>query len=660
MFAQQYQHKYASTRYPRRRRRPKPWLAILLLCCLVLFSTLDPVGTFSRYVVNLDHGFTLSSSLFYLSPSLTASDGELLPEGNQLTYDSEEGFTENIKLAVANSSGTNFTTHELLYSITLCEAGPNPLFDLYKDDGLGNKTLCSNNVINGTLADNNAPVSESYTLCFGLKDGAVVPEEGSAQVHLIVASSAPYVQSYTFSLNIQAGQSDMVEIPGTDIERPNVEIPEGEIMVFKEDKFEFLTVEDLLVPQLIVEQLVQQNQDWDDDLMYGSLYVPASVGELVVDQWSEHINWDVYGHIILEPDILVNSYKPVIMLSRAGDVIVNNTTISGDSRHYQVNITAMAGNIEANQATITTLNGGGQINLTAGLDINLESAEITSAGDHGLNIQSEAGSINAPNTTIKSTNKADTANVIIQATGPINLDGATVESESSGKPPSPALLIESTHDGISAKHATLTTTSAVDSLDVLAQGLIELEQATVSSKGLINISTSGDISARSAHISNAGWGHHIVLSSTNGAIDLSTLDDEVGRPQTVVTCPMGNIQIHASGNIAAISAKMSVGNGNFMVELISNEGQINLSSKAGLAITDIGSVGNILIKAGLDIHCEESKLTASSNGGKELRFQSTGVNSKLWVQDAILGGHGIFAVELQIQGTPASGNIQQM
>jgi hypothetical protein len=128
----------------------------------------------------------------------------------------------------------------------------------------------------------------------------------------------------------------------------------------------------------------------------------------------------------------------------------------------------------------------------------------------------------------------------------------------------------------------------------------------------------------------------------------------------VVNCPSGNIQIHASGNIAAISAKMSVGNGNFMVELISNEGQINLSSKAGLAITDIGSVGNILIKAGLDIHCEESKLTASSNGGKELRFQSTGVNSKLWVQDAILGGHGIFAVELQIQGTPASGNIQQL
>jgi hypothetical protein len=285
---------------------------------------------------------------------------------------------------------------------------------------------------------------------------------------------------------------------------------------------------------------------------------------------------------------------------------------------------------------------------------------VTCNGDDGVQILSTNDGINASNATIKSTNDADTANVVIQATGPINLDGATVESKSSAEPPSPALLIESTNGGISAKHATLTTTSAVDSLDVLAQGLIELDQATVSANGSINISSSGDISARSAHISNAGWGHHIVLSSTNGAIDLSTLDDEVGRPQTVVTCPMGNIQIHASGNIAAISAKMSVGNGNFMVELISNEGQINLSSKAGLAITDIGSVGNILIKAGLDIHCEESKLTASSNGGKELRFQSTGVNCILYVNNATLSGHSIKAYGLQIEGTPASGNIQQL
>jgi filamentous hemagglutinin len=620
----------------------------------------------------------------------------------------------------------------------------------------------------------------------------------------------------------------------------------GEILVFKDEKHAFLSVDDLLSPLVVDAKVDALGRP---DLIGGSLYVPASVGTLVVGT-NKYINWDVYGHIILEPDIEVNSYTEVNMLSHAGDVVLNNTKIHGNTAN-NVNINADSGSIKANQTQIITSASYGNINLEAKLDINLDLANITSNGA-GVNIQSVDGSIDASNATISSTNEgssidiqssgqinvseatvtcngsgglsiiseaegidaskatisstnggssidiqssgqinvseakvtcngsgglsiiseaegidaskatisstnegssidiqssgqinvseatvtcngsgglsiiseaegidaskatisstnggssidiqssgqinvseakvtcngsgglsiiseaegidaskatisstndAKTADVIIQATGPINLDGATVESESSGKPPSPALLIESTNDGISAKHATLTTTSAVDSLDVLAQGLIELDQATVSANGSINISSSGDISARSAHISNAGWGHHIVLSSTNGAIDLSTLDDEVGRPQTVVNCPSGNIQIHASGNIAAISAKMSVGNGNFMVELISNEGQINLSSKAGLAITDIGSVGNILIKAGLDIHCEESKLTASSNGGKELRFQSTGVNSKLWVQDAILGGHGIFAVELQIQGTPASGNIQQL
>ncbi len=658
MFASQYNTKYATSLGRRRRPDPRRWLALFLLSCLFLFCTLDPIGTFSRYFISFDKGFYLHTSSFYFKPSLTDPNGESFPANFQFKCNAE-GFTESFKLMVANSIEGEVTDGDISYSITLNEAGANPLFDLYVDEGEGGKTPCANNVINSTLERNlegNPENSNSHILCFKLKEGAEMPESGSIDLNLVVASSAPYAQSYTFRLSVKAGIG-MILIPGTDIERPDVTIDAGEILVFKGEKYAFIEdVDDLMVPYLKIEDLME-----DEDLKSGSLYVPASVGELVVDQWSEHINWDVYGHIILEPDILVNAWKPVNMVSHAGDVILNNTTISGDSRHhYQVNITAMAGNIEANQATITTLNGGGQINLTAGLDINLESAEITSAGDHGLNIQSEAGSINASEAVIRSTNDAGTATVIIQSYGPINLDGATVESESSAKPPSPALLIESTNDGISAKHATLTTTSAVDSLDVLAQGLIELDQATVSANGSINISSSGDISARSAHISNAGWGHHIVLSSTNGAIDLSTLDDEVGRPQTVVNCPSGNIQIHASGNIAAISAKMSVGNGNFMVELISNEGQINLSSKAGLAITDIGSVGNILIKAGLDIHCEESKLTASSNWGKELSFQSTGVNSKLWVQDAILGGHGIFAVELQIQGTPASGNIQQM
>lgn len=314
MFAAKYQAKYES-RYPRRRRSgPRRWLAIFLVSCLLMFSTLNPATTFSRYMVNLQKMFNLQTSHFYLTPSLSYPDGDPLPENNQLTYDKERGFTEDIKLEVANNSADSVTTHDMQYSISLIESGPNPLFDLYLDDGLGGKTRCENNVINGTLAGSTA-LSESYTLSFGLKDGVTSPAPGNYPVNLVLSSSEPYTRTYTFKLNIQVEDSNMIQIPGTDIERPNVEIPEGEIMVFKEEKYEYLTVEDLLVEHLIINNKVQELGR--TDLIGGSLYVPASAGNLVVSNWNQHINWDVYGHIVLEPDILVNAWKPVNMVSHA-------------------------------------------------------------------------------------------------------------------------------------------------------------------------------------------------------------------------------------------------------------------------------------------------------------------------------------------------------
>jgi hypothetical protein len=608
MFAQQYQHKYASTRYRRRRRRPKPWLAILLLCILLLFCTLDPVGTFSRYVVNLDHGFTLSSSLFYLSPSLTASDGELLPEGNQLTYDSEEGFTENIKLAVANSSGTNFTTHELLYSITLCEAGPNPLFDLYKDDGLGVKTRCENNVINGTLTGGSA-LSESYTLSFGLKDGVTSPAPGNYPVNLVLSSSEPYTRTYTFKLNIQVEDSNMILIPGTDIERPDVTIPEGKIMVFKDEKHEYLTVNDLLSPLVVDAKVDALGRP---DLIGGSLYVPASAGDLLVQQGNQTIDWDVAGHVILEPDIIINNNNTVDILSRYGDVIFNDSTISGQPFPYQVNITAMEGSIQGHGSSIDSkYKKNGIVKLEAKSDIILSESDIASQGNNGIKILSEEGTIDVSNAVINSTNGATAASVVIQTAGHINLDGAQVISNASTALPNPALLIESTNDGISADSATLTAASNGGLLELLAEGFIKLDQATLSSGGNINIQTPGDISAKSANIfnnSDASYGHSINIYSINGAIDLSTLE-VAGIPQTVVNSPPGNINI----------------------------------------------------KAKQDIWCISSSITASSNySGMVLRFESTGQGSKLYVDNATLSGHSIKAYGLQIEGTPASGNIQQL
>ena len=56
------------------------------------------------------------------------------------------------------------------------------------------------------------------------------------------------------------------------------------------------------------------------------------------------------------------------------------------------------------------------------------------------------------------------------------------------------MLIESTADGISAISATLTSTNSDKLLKIAAQGLIDLDEALVSSGGSININTSEDIS----------------------------------------------------------------------------------------------------------------------------------------------------------------------
>jgi hypothetical protein len=148
----------------------------------------------------------------------------------------------------------------------------------------------------------------------------------------------------------------------------------------------------------------------------------------------------------------------------------------------------------------------------------LEQSSIISHGTHGLKLICIEGGINAGNTIIKS---------------------------------SPALLIESTADGISAISAKLTSTNSDKLLKIAAQGLIDLDEALVSSGGSININTSEDISIQS--------------TSMTGKIE--------------------------SG---------------------------------------------------------------------ELLFESTGSNRKLYVDNATLSGHSIKAYGLQIEGTPASGNIQQL
>jgi hypothetical protein len=653
LFAAQYNTKYATSLCRRRRPDPRRWLALFLLSCLFLFCTLDPIGTFSRYFISFGNGFSLHTSSFYFKPSLTDPNGESFPANFQFKCNAE-GFTESFKLMVANSIEGEVTDGDISYSITLNEAGANPLFDLYVDEGEGGKTPCGNNVINSTLEGNwegDLENSNSHILCFKLKEGAEMPESGSIDLNLVVASSAPYAQSYTFKLSVKAGIG-MILIPGTDIERPDVTIEAGEILVFKGEKYAFIEdVDDLMVPYLKIEDLME-----DEDLKSGSLYVPASVGTLVVGS-NKYINWDVYGHIILEPDILVNAWKPVNMVSHAGDVILNNTTIAGNTQPYQVNITAETGNIEANGTTINSRSAeSGIIKLAAQNDIILSESDIASQGNNGIKILSEEGTIDVSNAVINSTNGATAASVVIQTAGHINLDGAQVISNASTALPNPALLIESTNDGISAKSAILTSTNSGKLLKIAAQGLIELDHTPVSSGGPISISTLGDISADSATLTAASNGGLLELLA-EGFIKLDQATLSSG----------GNINIQTPGDISAKSANIfnnSDASYGHSINIYSINGAIDLSTLevAGIPQTVVNSPpGNINIKAKQDIWCISSSITASSNySGMVLRFESTGQGSKLYVDNATLSGHSIKAYGLQIEGTPASGNIQQL
>jgi hypothetical protein len=393
-------------------------------------------------------------------------------------------------------------------------------------------------------------------------------------------------------------------------------------------------------------------------------------------------------------------------LQAENDVNLSEASITsgGDTG---VEIISESGNIDVSNAAISSTNYASGININSPGQISASGSQLNCVGDDGIKILGGSESIDASNAIIISTNGAAGASVIIQSVGPINLEGSRVESRSSIAPPTPALLIQSSNDGISAKStiisstnsgklleisaqgfieldqttvssggpikistpgnmsansATLTATSNGKLLEVTAQGVVNLDQAIVSSGGNINIQTQGNITAKSAQIFNnsaASDSHSIQLNSSNGAIDLSA-QGVVGIPQTVISSPTGNIKIQASGDIEAKSAKISVGRGNFIIEIISNEGQIDLSSssEAGVPISDISSVGNILIKAEDDIRCESAKIAASTDFGKQLRFESTGVGRKLYVDNAYLAGSSILAVGLQIEGVPANGNIQ--
>jgi hypothetical protein len=468
---------------------------------------------------------------------------------------------------------------------------------------------------------------------------------------------------------------------------PDIEIPEGEALAFKGDDYLYLTAEDLLSPldlDLKVDELGRP------DLIGGSLYVPASVGDLMVTKGNQAINWEVTGDIVLETDIAIRNYSQVSLLSHNGDVVFNNVSITGEPNPYAVNITAENGSIEANGTTIN-LRGAesGIIKLVAQNDINLTSADISSAGDVGVNIQSDDGSIDASKATISSTSGG--SSIDIQSSGQINVSEATVTCKGSG-----GLSIISEAEGIDASKATISSTNGGSSIDIQSSGQINVSETMVTCKGngglsiiseaedidaskatisstngrsSIDIQSSGQINVSEATVTCKGSGGLSIISEAEG-IDASnaTIKSTNSAPTAAVTIQtagfidLDGATVSSNGSpdpallIESTNDGVSAKNADLATTYSGKSLEINAQGLVELEQATVSSAGDINIITNQDIRCVSADITATG-WGNDLCFESTGVGSKLWVNNANLGGRSILAVGLQVQGVPASGEI---
>ena len=294
--------------------------------------------------------------------------------------------------------------------------------------------------------------------------------------------------------------SNLIEIGDTGIFRPDVEIPAGQVMVFKDEEYVFLTGENIISGPIIADNILAD----------GSLYVPEGTGILDI-RGSRTVDWTVSGDIILEVDIDSGSANnlSVNILSQNGDIIMDDISITGSRNKYPyiVNVTAESGNIQASETVIDTKSDSrGVISFEAQDDINLSGAQLTSAGDYGIRVVSSSGSIDAQEAFMRSTGGGPNAGITLEADEGINLDRAQIMAQ-------------------------------VD----------------------IAISSTQSILARSATISNTSWGKNITITSSESGVDLSSMS--APEPKTSVSSSSGNVLITSQKDIAIVSASISASTG---------------------------------------------------------------------------------------------------
>ena len=236
----------------------------------------------------------------------------------------------------------------------------------------------------------------------------------------------------------------LVEIyPGIYI--PNVQIPDGMIMIFKGFNWELISAEELQ-REFRVNTVVQEIDRLD--LRDGSLYIPTSAGDITLESNQSHtFNWEASGDIIVRTDVKSSVMNIGQVVSTNGKIIIDNASIETLNQNTRLNIEGQFidvsnstlssrsnqdlkltshGSFIAQNASIEQLDQNGKISISALNSIDVSYAEIYSNGTQGIVIQSTTAGINAAGAVVETYNQ--NGNIYFESKGNIFVDGSSISS----------------------------------------------------------------------------------------------------------------------------------------------------------------------------------------------------------------------------------------
>ncbi|HZK09910.1 MAG TPA: hypothetical protein VFD08_02465, partial [Clostridia bacterium] len=123
----------------------------------------------------------------------------------------------------------------------------------------------------------------------------------------------------------------MVEIGNTGIYRPNVEIPSGQVILFKGKEYQLI---ELVNKNGNININTDKDKDIKDNLKEGSLYIPAGR-----DARGREVTITAKGDIISESDL--HSQGKLKVISEKGQIIINDAEVN--SSHGELEMKGRAG-----------------------------------------------------------------------------------------------------------------------------------------------------------------------------------------------------------------------------------------------------------------------------------------------------------------------------